>query len=605
MKEFFKFMFASMLGTFVAAFALFFVFFIVIAGAISAAFSDLDRSSSTTSVKDNSILHLSLDRPIVDRGPEQVFNLDFGPFSSVSPIGLDQILENLDKAKNDEHIEGIFLETSFPGAGMATIEEIRNGLIDFKTSGKWIVSYGEVYSQSAYYLASVADEVYVYPEGGIDFRGLSTNIAFLKGMFEKLDVDMQVIRGSNNKFKSAVEPFMMDEMSQANRMQTEKWLGSLWTNMIQGIGESIGEEPAKLQELANDYRIRKASDAVENQMVTAVMYADEVEDLLKRKTETTSEEDLNLVSLTRYLRAPKTRDKDKGFTPSFRKDKVAVIYASGDITSGKGNNESIGSESLAKTIKEARLDTTVKAIVLRVNSPGGSALASDVIWRETTLAKEAKPLVVSMGDVAASGGYYIAAAADKIFAMPGTITGSIGVFGLIPNMGGFFDHKMGITFDGVKTGTYADFPDVTRSLSDSEYRILQEGVDDTYAQFLQVVANGRSISAEMVDSIGQGRVWSGADALPIGLIDALGGLEDAVAAAAELAEIEDYTVQKLPKRKDPFQQFLEDLTGETAHALLRLQLGGDEALVKQFKYIQQVKEMRGVQAILPYHIEVR
>lgn len=598
-------MFASMLGTFVAAFALFFVFFIVIAGAISAAFSDLDRSSRTTSVKDNSILHLNLDRPIIDRGPEQVFNLDFGPFSSVSPIGLDQILENLKKAKEDDKIEGIFLETSFPSAGMATMEEIRNGLIDFKTSGKWIVSYGEVYSQSAYYLASVADEVYVYPEGAIDFRGLSTNIAFLKGMFAKIDIDMQVIRGSNNKFKSAVEPFMLDEMSQANRLQTDKWLTSLWNNMLTGIGESMGEEPEALQALANDYRIRRASDAVTHQMATAVMYADEVEEILKRKTETEEGEDLNLVSLTNYLRAPKGSKKGKGFTPSFRKDKVAVIYASGDITSGKGNNESIGSESLAKTIKEARLDTTVKAIVLRVNSPGGSALASDVIWRETTLAKEAKPLVVSMGDVAASGGYYIAAAADKIYAMPGTITGSIGVFGLIPNMGGFFNNKMGITFDGVKTGTYADFPDVTRSLSDNEYRILQEGVDETYAQFLKVVSDGRSLSTEAVDSIGQGRVWSGTDALGIGLVDALGGIEDAIAAAAELADIEDYAVQKLPKRKDPFQQLLEDLTGETSQALLRFQLGGDEELVKQFLYIKQVKEMRGVQAILPYRIDVR
>lgn len=604
MKQFFKFMFASVLGTFIAAFALFFVFFIIIAGAIGSAMSDLDRSGQTTSVKDNSILHIKLDRPIVDRGPEQTFNLDFGPFRSVSPIGLDQIIENLKKAKEDDRIEGIYLEVSFPMAGMATLEEIRNALLDFKESGKWIVSYSELYSQNAYYLSSVSDEIYLMPEGELDFRGLSTTIPFLKGMFDKLDIEMQVIRGSNNKFKSAVEPFLTDEMSVANRQQTETWMNSLWANMLSAIGESRGISADRLAAIADGYEVREPEDAVALEMVTAMKYNDEVQAILKAKTETEEDEKLNTVSLTSYFRARTTKSSET-FVPSYKKDKIAIIYASGNIMSGKGDDETIGSETLSEAISEARKDSSIKAIVLRVNSPGGSALASEVIWRETALAKAVKPLVVSMGDAAASGGYYIAADAHKILAMPSTITGSIGVFGLMPNMKGFFNQKVGVTFDGVKTGKYADYGQITRPLSDEEYSIRQNGVDQAYDRFVSVVSQGRSMSVEMVDSIGQGRVWSGTDALAIGLVDELGGLNRAIEIAAELASVEDYTIKNLPKRKDPFEAFIEELTGQSSTALLRWQLGNDEYLLRQFKAINQMKEMSGVQAIVPYAIEVR
>lgn len=595
-----------MLGTFLATFALFFVFAIIIGGAISAAFSDLDKSKRATTVKENTVLSIDLDRPIADRGPEQVFNLDFGPFKSVSPIGLDQIIANLKKAKDDENIEGILLTTSAPMAGMATLEEIRNALVDFKSSGKWIVSYGEVYSQGAYYLASAADEIYVYPEGTVDFRGLSTNIAFLKGMFDKLDIDMQVIRGSNNKFKSAVEPFMLEEMSQANRLQTEKWISSLWSNMLSGIADGRDLDSAALAVIADEYLVRNAEDAVSQNLVTDKKYGDEVLDIIKRKTETEEDKDLRKVSLTDYFRAPGKKDPDKKkFTPSYKKDKIAVIYASGEINSGKSGDEAIGSETFVKAFRTARKDTTVKAIVLRVNSPGGSALASDVIWRETELAKKEKPLVVSMGDVAASGGYYISASADRIFVMPGTITGSIGVFGLIPNMKGLFNKKMGITFDGVKTGEFADFPDVTRGLTSDEYEVLQNSVDDTYARFTQIVADGRGMTPENVDEIGQGRVWSGTDAIAIGLADSVGGLDRAMRAAAALAEIEDYATLNLPERKDPFEMLVKELAGEVSYSLLRAQLGGDEMLFRQFMYAKSVKDMSGVQAVIPYRIEVK
>jgi protease-4 len=593
-----------MLGTFISVFLLFFIFFVIIAGAISAAFSDLDKQNQVTKVENNSILHIELSGPITDRGPERDMDFNFGSFSSVSRLGLNQILSNIKKAKADDNIKGIYLDLSIVSGGMASVEEIRNELIDFKSDGKWIVAYSEVYSQKAYYLASVADEIYVYPEGGVDFRGLSTNIAFLKGMFDKLEIDMQVIRGSNNKFKSAVEPFMLDEMSQANRLQTEKWMGSLWDKMLIGIASSRNIPKDKLDEFANTYAIQTAQDAADKGLITAVKYGDEVVEILKDKVEIEKDKDLKLVTMGRYRRAPEPSKKDgetKTFVPSYKKAKIAVIYASGGISSGESRDEAIGSETFAEAIRDARTDTTVKAIVLRINSPGGSALASDVIWRETVLAKAEKPLIVSMGDVAASGGYYIAAAADRIYAQPNTITGSIGVFGVLPNMKEFFNNKMGITFDGVKTDQYADFGDVSRPLTDGEYLIIQKGVDQIYSQFTKIVSEGRNIPIEKVDSIGQGRVWSGTDALAIGLVDEIGGLDDAIAEAARRAGIEDYVQRDLPKRKDPFQEFLESFSAEMGARITAFQLGNDEALIKQFKQIKEIQEMKGIQARIPYN----
>lgn len=603
MKEFFKFMFASMLGTFISVFLLFFIFFIIIAGVISTAFSDLDQRNQPTNVANNSVLHIELEGPIVDRGPEREMDFNFGNFGSISRLGLNQILANIKKAKADDKIKGIYLDISLVAGGMASVEEIRDALIDFKSSGKWIIAYSEIYDQKAYYLASAADEIYVYPEGIVDFRGLSTNIAFLKGMFEKIEIDMQVIRGSNNKFKSAVEPFIMDEMSQANRLQTEKWMGSLWDQMLTGISQSRNIPKSDLENLANTYAIQTAQDAVDKGLATGTKYGDEIIEILKSKVEVEKDKDLKLVTMSRYRRAPEPKGKDDSetkFVPSYKKPKIAVIYASGGIASGESRDESIGSETYAEAIREARKDTSVKAIVFRINSPGGSALASDVIWRETVLAKAEKPFIVSMGDVAASGGYYIAAAADRIYAQPNTITGSIGVFGLIPNMKGFFNNKMGITFDGVKTDTYADLGDISRPLTDGEYRIIQKGVDQVYDQFTKIVSEGRNLPVATVDSIGQGRVWSGTDALTIGLVDEIGGLDDAIAEAARRAGITDYTQRDLPKRKDPFQEFLESFTAEVSQQVIAAQLGNDETLIKQLNYIKEMKSLNGIQALMPY-----
>ena len=538
---------------------------------------------------------------IVDRGPEDQFNFNFGRFSASSPMGLNQILTNIEKAKTDDRVPGIFLDMTYITAGMATVDEIRNALIDFKTSGKWIVSYSETYSQKAYYLASVADEIYVYPEGAVDFRGLNGGVTFFKGALDKLGIEAQIIRGSNNKFKSAVEHYIMDEMSQANRAQTEQWLGSIWSNIKSGISEARNISEEDLQAMVDEFQIQEASDAVEKGLVSGEKYYDEIIALLKAKTETEEEKDLKSVSLRKYIKAPKTGVS--GF--DYKKDKIAIVYASGAINSGESGDDAIGSDTFAKAIREARRDSSVKAIVLRVNSPGGSALASDVIWRETVLAREVKPLVVSMGDVAASGGYYISAAADKIFAMPNTITGSIGVFGMLPNMQDFLNNKIGITFDGVKTGQYADFGDVSRPLTDSEYNILQKSVDNIYGTFLNRVSEGREMSTEKIDSIGQGRVWSGTDAMSLGLIDEYGGLEAAIAEAAKLAGLEDYARKDYPTRKDPFEKLLEDFGMNVSQSFVNAHLGDDKELLKYFEEIKEIKNMRGIQARMPYLIEVK
>lgn len=604
MKQFFKFMFASIAGTVISVFVIFFLFFLIIGGIVGAAMSDLDTSKKVTKIEQNSILHMEFNQPIVDRGADEQLNFDFGPFKSETNIGLNQILAFVDKAKDDDKIKGIFLDVSSISGGMATIDEIRNALIDFKTSGKWIVSYSEGYSQKAYYLASVSDEIYVYPEGGVDFKGLSVNIPFLKGMLDNMGVEPQIIRGSNNKFKSAVEPFILDEMSQANRAQTEQWLGTIWGNMLAELSVSRDIPIDSLQALADGYRIRDADDAVENGLATATAYYDEVVEILKTKSEREADDDVKLVAFNKYLKSPALK-KDKDATPEYKKKKIAVIYATGGINSGKSGDDAIGSETFAKAIKEAREDSTVKAIVLRVNSGGGSALASDVIWRETTLAKATKPFVVSMGDVAASGGYYISADADKIFAMPNTITGSIGVFGIIPNFKGLVTDKIGMTFDGVKTADLSDFAELTRPLTEREFDIIQTGVDRIYNEFLDRVSEGRDMPVASIDEIGQGRVWSGTDASQIGLVDEIGGLNDAIEAAAELAGLEEYRLENYPEREDPFEAFIENFNAQINAKLLAFQFGDNVEIIKNVEQIMEIKNLKGIQARIPYVYEIK
>jgi len=602
MKQFFKFTFASILGTLITGIILMFLFFIIIGGIISAA-AMMGDSNKTASVKDNSILHITLDDPIVDRAPKNPFaDIDFGPFQPEDRIGLNDILASIKKAKEDDRIKGIYLDLGRVQAGLTAMNDIRSALEDFKESDKFILSYSEGYSQGAYLIGSVADEVYLNKEGSVDIKGLATVLMFFKGTLDKLGIETQIVRGPNNRYKSAVEPFMYGKMSDANRGQVDTLLNSIWGNMTQEIAESRGITVESINEIADGLKIRLPEDAVEHKLVDGLMYKDEILADLRSKLELEEDDDLNFMSLNKYRNAKLPKDEGEEKKSWKVEDEIAVIYAIGGIQGGEGDDETIGSERISKAIREARKDEDVKAIVLRVNSPGGSALASEVIWREMVLAKEAKPVVVSMGDLAASGGYYIACASDKIYADPATITGSIGVFGLLMNTSEFFEDKMGVTFDHVSTNAHSDWGTGVRSLDDEELEAINESVIDIYDTFLQHVADGRGMTVEEVDAIAKGRIWTGKDAKEIGLVDELGGLQDAIDYAAEQAEVEDYKVKNLPKLKDPFEELMIEFTDQSAEAVLKNTLGDDYRIYQQVKTI---REMKGVQARLPYAIIVK
>lgn len=589
MRQFFKFVFASMLGVVLSFIVLFLIMIAVVGGIVASAGKDKEVSASA-----NSVMHIGLGYPIAERTPKNPFeNMNFFSFEDNNTLGLNDILAGIEKAKTDDNIKGIYMDVSSIQAGFATIEEIRNALIDFKKSGKFILAYSEVYTQGAYYLASVADKIYVNPEGLIDFRGLSSQITFIKGTLDKLGIDPQIIKVGT--FKSAVEPLILDKMSEPNRKQVTSFLGSMYDHFLSEIAASRKINRDSLFSIANNARVRNAKDAVTYKLADATKYKDEVLDELKSRTGIDKKKNIKSVSIEEY--APAAADEEQETD-----NRVAIIYASGDIISGEGDDQTIGSERISRAIRKARTDEKVKAIVLRVNSPGGSALASDVIWREVILTKKTKPVIVSMGDLAASGGYYIACAADSIFAQPNTITGSIGVFAVIPNMQKFFNDKLGMTFDGVKTGKFADLGDVSRPLTDGERLILQTEVNRIYGDFTQKVANGRKKSKTYIDSIGQGRVWSGAEAVKNGLVDRLGDINDAIASAAKKAKIKEYKVVSYPALKDPFQDFFDTSSDKIRTHFTKSELG------EQYTYYQQLKsalQNTGIQTRLPYSITVK
>lgn len=596
-------MFASMLGFIISGVVLIFIFVAVLVGSLSTAFES--QGKKTTAIEENSILHLTLDKEIIDRHNENSFTIDFGPFQEKGKIGLNKTIEYIKKAKDDEKIKGIYVDLSGMAVGMASIEDIRDALVDFKTSGKWIISYSEAYGTGSYYLASVADEVYIYPEGDMSFLGLSSEMMFLKGMLEKLDIEPQILRGPDNKYKSAVEPLLYDKMSESNREQMEKILNSLWGQMLQDISASRNIPVATLNEIAETAQVKKPSDAVALGLATKTIYKDELLEMLRARVEAEKIDKIEFVSLEKYFRTPELKKAEDLKKVLAIKDKIAVVYAIGGISSGEGSDEEIGSERISKAIREARMDTTVKAIVLRVNSPGGSALASDVIWRESILAKAEKPFIVSMGDVAASGGYYIACAADKIYASPNTITGSIGVFGIIPNMEKFFKNKLGITFDVAKTNNYADMMTVSRALKDDERAMIEDMIIDIYDDFIAKVAEGRNMTPDQVDEVARGRVWTGTDALDLGLVDELGGLDAAITYAAEMAKVEDYKTVGYPTIKDPFEEIMKELTGEAKTWAAGIFFGDDVRWMKHYQQLQMVRDMEGIQMRMPYSIEIK
>lgn len=598
MRQFLKFMLASMLGTFLIGFVLILVFVFALVAAVGTSFS---MQSEPTTVKDGSILHLQLDQAIVDRGTKDDFLFDFGPFRDARTIGLNTLLAALDHAETDDKIEGVLLDLSGLQAGFATSKEIRDKVIQFKKdSGKPVIAYSDSYTQGTYYLATAADQVYLQPKGDVLYHGLRSEYMFFKGLFEKLDIDVQFIRGSNNKFKSFGEVFTEDHMSEANREQNRVLLNGLWDEYLTAVSESRKIEKPRLNMIADSLLVRNGEDAVKYGLVDGLKYRDELLIALRERMSIADENELELTELGTYARS---------FVPDHAKrsasnGKLAVIYAEGDIMSGESEEGTIGSTDLSEAIREAREDSTIKAVVLRVNSPGGSGLASDVIWREVELTTRVKPLVVSMGDVAASGGYYISAPATKIFAERNTITGSIGVFGIIPNMQGFFKNKLGITFDGEKTNKYADMMTVSRPLTEEEKRIIQGYVDEFYDGFKERVAEGRKMTVAQVDSIGQGRVWTGVDAKRLGLVDELGGLEAAITEAAKLANLSDYRQVELPEQKDLFQQIMADINGQARTWVATEMLGEDAALLEQYQKVKRAKEQLGIQARMPFDLVI-
>jgi protease IV len=590
MKDFFKFMFASMLGFFLMSIIVFFLFM----GMIASFATFMEKES--VKIDENSVLHIKFDTDIRDRSSSDPFSeIDFTSMKPKSSLGLNDILKNLDKAADDPNIKGIYLDLMAVQTGMANVEEIRNALLEFKESGKFIVAYGEVFTQSAYYLATVADKIYLNPEGMIDFKGIAAELMFFKGTIEKLDADMQIIR--HGKFKSAVEPFMNKEMSPENREQIMAMINGAWNTIIDGIAETRNIRKEELNRIADDLLLRTPADAVTYRFVDGLKYQDEINEELKGLLEMEEDDDINSVSLNKYFNVPATEKKNTD-----RSNRVAVVYAVGEIISGEGSDDIIGSDRISKAIRKARKDDKVKAIVMRVNSPGGSALASDVILREVKLAAEEKPFIVSMGNVAASGGYYISAAAHKIYAEPTTITGSIGVLGMLPNLEKTMENKLGITYDYALTNKNSNFMTPFRPLTSQQREVIKGYIENVYDTFVQHVMEGRGMSYEEVDEIGQGRVWIGTDAQNIGLVDEIGGLEDAVQAAVELANLETYSIREYPVQKDFFQELMDQLMGKASvEAKIRSELGDDYRL---YQYLRYWKNATGVQARMPFDIHM-
>lgn len=588
MREFFKYLFASMLGFFLSIVIVFVICFVVVVGLISSIDSD-----KTVVVSNNSVLFLNLDQAITERTPKNPFgNLPIVGGEEKDGIGLNDFLKAVQKAKADDNIKCIYLNVSSPNAGFATLREVRNALIDFKKSHKKIIAYSEVYTQGAYYLASVADKVYLNPEGALEFKGFSSELTFFKGTLEKVGVEMQVIRVGN--YKSAVEPFILDKMSDYNRKQVTAYVGGLYNTFLTDIAQSRNIQKDSLYNIADNYKVQQPKDAVNFKMIDALKYKDQILEELKGLSGRTRGENIRSVSINDY--AKNNTDTGEG------KDKIAVIYANGEINGGEGSDNQIGSERISRAIRKARLDDNIKAVVLRVNSPGGSALASDVIWREVVLTRKEKPVIASFGDVAASGGYYIGCAADSIFVQPNTITGSIGVFGIIPNFQNLMTNKLGITFDGVKTGKYADIMATNRPMTAGERFIIQNELNRIYSGFVSRVADGRKKSKAYIDSIGGGHVWIGTDAVQIGLADRIGSFNDAIKAAAKKAKLKNYKVVEYPDVIDPWKSLMDEGTDKIKTYYTKQELGDNYMLYQQMK---KVIASSGIQARMPFEAVIK
>ncbi|WP_293939934.1 signal peptide peptidase SppA [Sphingobacterium sp. UBA5996] len=587
MKSFFKYVLATITGIVIS----FVVLFIVLMGIIGAIISSASSDQEIV-VKSNSVLYLSFDYDITERSEANPLGSLNLPGYSTKNIGLDDILARIKYAATDGNIKGIYLDASHIGVGFASLKEIRDELLAFKKTGKFVVAYNTGYDQKAYYVASTADKVYVNPQGSIDFRGLASSTMFYKDLLDKVGVEMQIVKVGT--FKSAVEPYFLNKMSDPNRLQVTSYLGSIYTTFIDEIAASRKISSDSLRAIANDYRVRDAEDAVRYKLADAKLYKDELLSDLRKRLKISEKDDISFVSLLDYNK--KTKEDTSG-------SEIAVLYAAGEIVDGEGAAAGeIGGDKFSRELRKLREDDAVKAVVLRVNSPGGSALASDIIWREVILTKKVKPVIVSMGDLAASGGYYISAAADSIFAEPTTITGSIGVFGVIPNFQNLMNNKIGVHYDGVKTGRFADLmTSFDRPLTAEERSIIQSQVDKVYGTFTKVVADGRKLSVADVDSIGQGRVWTGAQGVTNKLVDRLGNLDAAIQAAAKKAKLSTYKVSQYPEKDDPFTTILNNSKERIQIWIAKEQMG---EYYRYFDVMKKATAQTGVQARIPYTVEI-
>lgn len=594
MKSFLKYTLATIVGFFIVNIILFILFMGVI-GTIAT------LSNKTAPVKPNSILVIKLDGEIFDRTSDNFFeNVDFLSMTAKNNYGLNNILKSIKKAETDDNIKGIYLDlTEIQGnfGALATTEEIRNALLQFKESGKFIYSYSNLgYSQKSYYLATAADKIYVNPESPLLLAGMSSSISFYKETLEKLGIQPEVVKVG--KFKSAVEPFISTEMSEANRQQVQRYLDSSWGTIVKGIFERRHISIDSINAITNKFDIYTTKQFCDWGFFDGTFYEDEMLTLLKQETGTDSKGKLNTIGLNDYRKAPQT-------AATAAKDKIAVIYAQGEIGLEQSNT-TIGPE-LAKTIRKVREDDKVKAIVLRVNSPGGSALTSEIIWREVDLATRTKPVIVSMGNVAASGGYYISCAADTIVADPTTLTGSIGIFGMFFSGEKLIKDKMGIHTNVVKTNEHSDFggsyplpiPISSRPLTTYERNVLQNYVNQGYETFLNRVMAGRGISHDSLDAIAQGRVWTGEDALKIGLVDVLGGMDDAIKIAAAKAGLSEYSLSEYPAEKNPVEELLNTLTGSVKMRMMKEEMG---PFYETWTKIKNITSQQGLIARIPYDV---
>ncbi len=587
MKSFLKFTLASIVGVMLSLLLMFFI----LLGIISAA-----SSEKPTVLEPHTVLLANFDVPVVDRDPENPYaSLDFMSFSGANKMGLNKILDNIEKAASDSNIDGIYMNLTTISAGAASIQEIRNALIKFKESGKFLIAHADYYTQGSYYLASVADSIYLTPTGELAWLGLTAEPLFFKRALDKLGIDVQIIRAG--EYKSAAEVFMYESLSKENRQQITDYTSSIWETLVSDIATSRKLVSVGLNRLADEMTISNSEVALEYKMVDGLKYFDEILAELKTLTSTDQKKDLKAITLKKYTKVPKKRDEKKGLA----KDKIAVIYAGGTIVTGDGGADNMGSDRIAKVIREARRDSSIKAIVLRVNSGGGSALASEVIWREVKLASETKPLIASLGNVAASGGYYIVAPARKIIASQNTITGSIGVFGMLPNVKDFMNDKLGITTDVVNTNAHSDLGSLFRPLDKAELELIQKEVQNTYKIFIGRVAQGRNLSVEQVDKIGRGHVYTALDAKEIGLVDDFGGLKKAIEIAAAEANLTDYRTVDFPKQDASFEAFIKQLTEDARVKIIYKEMGID---YKYYKQLQTVKSLSGIQAIMPYEIDI-